>query len=65
LLESVLQVALDAAADLVGGRDEAGAGCGELGVALGVRDGDGDEFGEVLHACLGALGQRLQGSSAT
>ena len=46
LLGAVVQVAFDAAAGLVGGGDDAGAGGGELGVELGVVQGDGQLAGD-------------------
>ncbi len=47
LLRPVVQVALDPPALPVGRRDDARARGGELGAALGVGDGGGDELGEL------------------
>ena len=46
LLGAVVQVAFDAAAGGVGGGDDPGAGGGELGVELGVVQGDGELAGD-------------------
>ena len=48
MLGAVVQVALDAAAGLVGGGDDPRPGRGELGVELGVVEGDGELAGDEL-----------------
>ena len=52
LLRAVVEIALDAAAGLVGGGDDPGARGAEFGAAVGVGDGGGDELGELLQAAL-------------
>jgi hypothetical protein len=53
LLRPVVQVALDLPASLVGGRDDARPGRGELGPALRIGDRGTGELGEGSHALLG------------
>ena len=59
LLGAVVQVALDAAPRLVGGGDDARARRLQLGPALGVGDGGGDELGESAEALLGSRRRRV------
>ncbi len=48
-----LQVALDAAAGVVGGGDDSGSGGGELGATVGVRHRGIGKFGEAGQALFG------------
>jgi hypothetical protein len=59
LLCAVVQVALDPPPGLVGGGHDTRPRSGELGTALGVRDDQSDELGEVRHALFAVRRQRL------
>src|SRR5205823_14344771 len=59
-LDAVVWRALARPRRLVGGGHEAGAGGGQLGSSLGVRDGGGDELREVGDARLRIRRERLR-----
>jgi hypothetical protein len=61
LLSAVVDVALQATARFVGGRQHASARRRERRPALGVRDRDGDEIGELRQAFFGAGRQDVGG----
>ena len=58
LLGGVVQIAYDAAAGVVVGRDETGPRGDELVARLGVRDRGGNELGEVRDSRLGVRRER-------
>ena len=58
LLNTVVQVTLDAPPGLVRGGDDPGARSGQLGAALGVRDGGPHELGELGQTVLRLIGER-------
>ncbi len=58
LLGAVVQVSLDAPAGLVGGGDDPGARGAELGVELGVVEGDGELAGDELDSVEPVGGER-------
>ena len=58
LLGAVVQVPLDAAAGVVGGGDDPRARRGELGVELGVVEGDGELAGDELDGVEPVGGER-------
>src|SRR4051812_40646968 len=58
LLRSVVEIALDSPARLIGGGDDPGAGGSELGPALGVGDRSADELRELADPRLRVEGER-------
>jgi hypothetical protein len=57
LLDTVVQVTLESPPRLVRGGDDPGPRSGQLGAALGVRDGGPHELGELGETALGLIGE--------
>jgi hypothetical protein len=57
---AVVQIALQAASGIIGGRDDARAGGGECCVGFVISDGGSDEFGKLTDPLLGVRWQWLR-----